>query len=51
MHNLQEGETVRDFKKQYKIFGKALGRCTCEFGNNYPMFNYEKCPKINYRGN
>lgn len=39
-----QGETIRDLKRQYKQFGKAIGLCTCKFGANYPMFNYEKCP-------
>lgn len=33
-------------KRQYMIFGKALGFCKCSFGRNYPMFNYENCPRV-----
>lgn len=29
-HDVQEGMTKKDLKKDYKIFGKALGLCTCD---------------------
>lgn len=35
----------KDLRRQYKIFGKALGSCTYN-GNFYPTWNYEKCPFI-----
>jgi hypothetical protein len=44
-HDIQEGMTIKDKKKEYKLFEKALGFCNCNYGQNYPMFNYELCPK------
>lgn len=32
-------------RRQYMIFGKALGWCTYK-GNKYPTFNFEKCPFV-----
>ena len=46
VYNVQPGMTVKDKKKEFKLFGKALGFCRCRFGNNYPMFNFEQCPKL-----
>lgn len=43
---IQDGTTIRDIKKDYKLFGKTLGQCCCNNGEYsiIPTFNYEICP-------
>ena len=44
-HEVQDEMTIKDKKQELKLFRKALGFCNCNYGSNYPMFNYEICPK------